>query len=76
MNTRTLTIEIDRKWKWIARDKDGDVTMFTHEPRRLKRYFPMWGNRKPGVGEVARMAAIIHLPDEPDWRKTLRKLEG
>jgi len=69
----TLTIELPRRWRWIARDEDGAVCVFTKKAKAVRAY----GRWCVPCGEELRCKELppgtIHLPGLP-WTETLRRI--
>lgn len=42
----SFLISLDDKWKWLARDKNGELYLFTKEPIKLTYSFVSWSNAK------------------------------
>lgn len=42
----SFLISLDDKWKWLARDKNGELYLFTKEPLKPTYFFVSWSNSK------------------------------
>jgi len=64
-----VAIEIDKKWKWIATDKNGDQCLYTHKPfiPEINQWY--WC----GNGEYMRVGT--NKEAVKDWKNSLRRLE-
>ena len=60
-------IDIDKKWKWIATDEDGEQVLFTHKPS-VKFWY--WFSGKGCTQWVG-----CNLKAAKDWKNSLRRLE-
>ena len=68
--TREMWAMIDEKWKWAAKDGDGEVYFYTNNPSLENCFWRCY------FGEHSRCVLSIDT-DDIDWRKSLtRRPEG
>lgn len=61
---------LDRKWQWFARDEDGNVYCFKHEPFICGRYWDVDVNNAYGL--ISEIYTSDHFdPGTCDWRESL-----
>lgn len=58
---RIILENIDKEYKWIVRDKDGEIRVFGVKPRKDKYYWKETGN------DFARLSALNHLFQFITW---------
>ena len=67
--TRDMWAMIDKKWKWVAMEGDGEVYFYTDEPYIHTNNDDYWSVR---VGRWIKSILVINA-DGIDWRKSLTK---
>lgn len=63
----SFLISLDKKWKWLARDKNGELYLFTKEPIKLTYFFVSWTNGKEsdkGFVSDERMFPFVKSSDD------------
>ena len=63
-----MRLKIADKWKWIARDSDGDIIIFAYRPRPSGRY---WGMV---LGSSLTCPDIFSAIELGEWRDSLHEI--